>query len=246
MQWFLLERELARWRAAGHSAALWWRDDDARKPTAQLDRLLSIAQAHATPLTLAVVPDVCLKALSSRLASAGDVTAVQHGFDHQNRREGAHAGELPHDWSAEQIRAHLAPGWANLATLPQARPVYVPPWNDVHPLLPQVLVEAGYEGWSAWQDNGEPGGLARVDAHLDLLRWRGGARFRGSAKFLKELRRMLASRRKTGRWDAPIGLLTHHLVHDERSWQFLYRFIGWTRKRPAMTWQAMPALLAAA
>lgn len=243
MQWFLLNRELARWRAAGRTAVLWWRDDDARQPTAQLDRLLSIARAHDMPLTLAVVPDVPLQALGARLAEASGVTAVQHGYDHQNRRGGAHAGEIPHDWSADQIRAHLAPGWANLSTLPGARRIYVPPWNDVHPLLPGVLVADGYEGWSAWQDNGETGGLARVDAHLDLLRWRGGARFRGTGKFLKELRRMLVARRQAGRWDAPIGVLTHHLVHDENSWRFLYRFMGWTRARPAVEWRAMPALL---
>ena len=41
LQALLLSRELARWRAAGRRARLWWRDDDARAPGPELERLLA-------------------------------------------------------------------------------------------------------------------------------------------------------------------------------------------------------------
>src|SRR5438132_1435783 len=75
----------------------------------------------------------------------------------------------------------------------------------------------------------------RIDAHLDLLRWRGGARFRGDAAMAEALRAALRERRRLQRWDAPIGLLTHHLDHDAAAWTFLDRFLAWSSRQPALS-----------
>ena len=40
--WADLDAELDRWKAAGRAATLWWRDDDATRPTPALDRLLAL------------------------------------------------------------------------------------------------------------------------------------------------------------------------------------------------------------
>ena len=239
-----LELELLRWRLAGRQAVLWWRDDDAAGASPALDRLLAISAATATPLTLAVIPSGDMEGLAAVLAPARQVSVVQHGMDHQNRRTGRRAGEFPPSWAQARLAAELTRGWGRIAQLPGALRLFVPPWNDIHPSLEAALRDCGFVGWSA---DGEldHDGLTRRDAHLDLLRWRGGARFRGEGRFLAGLRRELARRRRAGRWDAPIGLLTHHLAHDAAAWRFLEGFLRWGHGRAEIAWAALPDLVAA-
>lgn len=242
MHWTWLDLELRRWRAAGRRATLWWRDDDARAPSAALDRLLAVR--GDAPLTLAVIPDGDMAALAARLDKASAVSVVQHGVDHQNRRVGSAAGEFPPEWRRIRVATQIRAGWRRMAPLATAEQVFVPPWNDVHPELQNVLVDCGYQGWSAWGQDCCESGPPRIDAHLDLMRWKGGARFRGEAKFLGELRALLTERRLAGQWHAPVGLLTHHLAHDEAAWAFLGRFADWSASRPDLVWRALPDLIA--
>ena len=111
------------------------------------------------------------------------------------------AGEFPHDWSALRVATQLRAGWSRLQALPGASAIYVPPWNDVHPSLAGVLADCGFAGWSAWGDGPSGDGPPRLDAHLDLMRWKKGVRFRGEARFLRDFTAALAERRKSGRWD---------------------------------------------
>lgn len=253
MQTLPLSLELWRWRLAGRTARLWWRDDDAAGASARLDKLLLIAWETGVPLTLAAVPTGDMAGLSAmlrlRLATATSrITVVQHGVDHQNRRAGPAAGEFPHDWTQDALEIALRRGWSLIQGLANAEPIYVPPWNDAHPRLEAALRACGYAGWSvngAMATCGGPAGkrLARVDAHLDLMRWRGGARFRGRGRFAAAFAAELRRRRKAGLWDAPIGLLTHHLAHDPASWAFLERFLTWTGRQRALRWEALPDLI---
>jgi hypothetical protein len=237
--------EAGRWRRAGYTARLWWRDDDAAGASARLDQLLRISWESGTPLTLAVVPSGDMASLGARLAGVSLVSVAQHGVDHQNRRTGPAAGEFPHDWPQGDLEIALRRGWSLVQTLPGAQPVYVPPWNDAHPALEAALSACGYAGWSAsgQVDDGLPGALPRADAHLDLLRWRGGARFRGKGRFLGELAAQMRRRRKAGLWHAPIGLLTHHLAHDDQAWRFLADVLRWTARRAEFTWISLPDLI---
>src|SRR5207302_6327062 len=125
-----LEQELDAWGAAGRSATLWWRDDDAVSATAELDRLLSLADG--VPLAVAVIPGRATDSLARRLGACPSLSVLQHGWTHTN-----HAP--PEDKKAE-LGAHrpnaimldeLAIGWRHLAGLfgAQARPVLTPPWN---------------------------------------------------------------------------------------------------------------------
>jgi hypothetical protein len=252
VQSYVLQLEMRRWRAAGRRATLWWRDDDARAPSPALDRLLAMAAAAEVPLTLAVIPDGDMAGLAERLRHVSNVQVAQHGADHRNRREGRIAGEFPHDWSRLRLVTALLAGRRKLAATPGATPVFVPPWNDVHPELEQALSDAGFVGWSAAGEQARHGALSRVDIHLDLLRWRGGARFRGPRKFLREFAAELRSRRLAQAWDEPIGLLTHHLDHDEEAWRFLESFLAWSRGEQVFLWRALadilrpPAIVAAA
>jgi hypothetical protein len=247
MHWAWLDNELRHWRSEGRRATLWWRDDDARAPTAELDRLLAIR--GGAPLTLAVIPDGDMVGLAARLAGTPGISVAQHGVDHQNRRLGAAAGEFPPEWRRIRLATQVRAGWRRMAALPAAAQVFVPPWNDVHPELRAVLADCGYVAWSAWgeaQDEGDgQDAPPRIDAHLDLMRWKGGARFRGEAKFLGELRGLLTARRRSGQWNEPVGLLTHHLAHDEAAWAFLARFAGWSAGRRDLVWRSLPELIEA-
>ncbi len=250
VQRYLLDLELQRWRTAGHRAVLWWRDDDARGETAPLRRLLDLAERQATPFALAIIPDQDLAPLAACLSAGTPAAPVQHGVDHQNRREGAEAGEFPHHWLRLRVVTQVRQGWSRMQALPDVLPLFVPPWNDVHPELPGALKDCGYVAWSAWstlaaRPGAGPAGPARIDAHIDLLRWRGGARFRGASKVWSALRDALEVRRKAERWEAPIGLLTHHLDHDEAAWAFLDDFLAWSRNQPEIEWRG-PRELAAA
>lgn len=237
--------ELRRWSAAGRRARLWWRDDDAAGASANLDRLLRLSRSAGAPLTLAVIPGGDLRGLAERLSDAPRVTVAQHGLDHVNRRLGPHAGEFPHDWPALEVAVALGRGWRRLRHLPGARLVFVPPWNDIHPGLVEALTMAGYLGWSAYGALGQAAKPPRIDAHLDLLRWRPGARFRGRRRLLNAFAAELRRRRRAGAWEAPIGLLTHHLAHDEPAWAFLSAFLTWTLAHPAVGWVGLDDLFGA-
>jgi hypothetical protein len=236
-----LAAELGRWGRAGRRAVLWWRDDDARAPTPALERLLALADRRRTPVTMAVIPDGPREDLRALVAGRPWVSIAQHGADHRNRRDGPAAGEFPSNWTREQIIAAVTSGWSRLAGLPGAQRVFVPPWNDVHPALPEALRDSGYLALSAWGEIGRAGD--RLDAHIDLMRWRKGARFRGAARVHAALADALRRRRLAQQWDAPIGLLTHHLDHDPAAWAFLEAFLAWSADRPELVWASLADLL---
>jgi hypothetical protein len=235
--------EARRWRRAGRTARLWWRDDDAASRSPALDRLLQASQAAGVPLTLAVVPAGDMAGLGERLAGLAGVSVAQHGVDHRNRRTGRAAGEFPRHWTLPELEVTVRWGWRLMEALPGAVRVFVPPWNDVFPQLEAALRASGYAGWSAHGTLGRRDSLQRVDVHLDLLCWRGGARFRGKGRILTALAAEMRRRRRAGVWEAPIGLLTHHLVHDAAAWAFLDEFMGWAAGRPELRWVALPELI---
>jgi hypothetical protein len=214
--WRRLEAEIAHWREAGHRPRLWWRDDDARTDTPQLRRLIVQVARADLPLCLGVIPDGLDRRLCVAVAPFERIVALQHGVDHVDRT-GA-PSEFRPDESADRVASRLREGWAALEGFGRRLPVYIPPWNAITPNVEAALGLSGHQGLSAWAGLSRPG---RTDAHIDLLHWRGGPRFAGHERILVRLTEALRLRRREGRWDDPVGLLTHHLVHDEPAWRFL-------------------------
>jgi hypothetical protein len=244
IQRLLLAAELATWRRAGKIAVLWWRDDDARTPSQALDTLLQLSDRHAVPVALAVIPDGSRSDLAAVVASHPLVQLVQHGVDHQNRRVGGALGEFPLHWEQAEIVARLQTGWEQLASLPGAVKIFVPPWNDAHPKLPAALAACGYVGWSAAErSTGRGEGPPRLDSDIDVLSWRGGARFKGTGAVLSALRAQLVARRRQARWSHPIGFVTHHRDMDPASWAFYATLLNWTTSEPGFAWARLDALL---
>lgn len=222
MDWPDLNVELRRWREAGRSASLWWRDDDACDLTPALERLLALAGDR--PLSLAVIPALATPALAARAAA----TVLQHGYAHRNRAgEGARAVECGGERPLSEVLSELQHGQERLGALFGERfvPVLVPPWNrvaaEVVPRLPELGLH-GLSGWKARPAATAAPGVAQVNVHVDVMSYRRGPGFVGREKALGELVEHLAARR-TGAADAdePTGLLTHHRDHDEAVWTFL-------------------------
>jgi len=232
-----LLHELRNWRRIGCTPRIWWRDDDARAPSAELARLLTAA--NGLPLALAIIPDGDLPALSDFLKCFSNVTVGQHGVNHVDRHgaEGS-ASEYPPNATVETIREELHSARDRMLGAGLVPTFYTPPWNLFEDRTLEALPAVGYSVVSAGADPPEDS-VTFISAQVDIMRWKGGARFRGSGRVLEALRRQLRSRRLADCCQSPIGLLTHHLAHDERAWRFLDWFLAFSQSR--FTWRSIDA-----
>jgi hypothetical protein len=102
-------------------------------------------------------------------------------------------------------------------------PVFVPPWNRIAPELVEHLPRIGYRGLSTFGKRRQPeaaGGIVQVNTHLDPIAWHEGRSLRKPHALLAELARAVMAQTERDGVPEPIGLLTHHLVHDDAIWLF--------------------------
>jgi len=229
--WRELEANLDAIAARGEAIRLWWRDDDAGRDEAALDRLLELAARHDLPLALAVVPLWLAAPVQALIAASPQATVLQHGFAHANHAPpGAKSVELGARELAT-IAAELSRGQAVLLDAFGATflAVLVPPWNRLEPQLVDRLTAGGFSGLSTFgrrPDREAAPGLIQVNTHLDPIDWRGGRLFVGEAAALGRLVAVLDP-------DEPIGILSHHLAMDEPGWRFLERLLETVTSHPA-------------
>ncbi len=248
--WRSLEEELDVWARAGRSATLWWRDDDASRPSEALERLLRLRSRYRVPIAIAVIPSHLDSRLARRLEPEEGVCVLQHGYAHRNHAGKAEkAIELGAHRPRERVTGELRAGFTHLASCfgPGFLPVMVPPWNRIAPGMLPALPALGLRGLSTFAPraarNPAPG-LRQVNCHVDLIDWRGGRTGRDHAVLAHEVAGHLRARRE-GRVDAeePTGLLTHHLDHDESSWSFLEEFLDRVTAHPGVHWPASREVL---
>ena len=251
--WSLLDDELARWRDAGRVAELWWRDDDAVEETPALDRLLTLQQDAGVPLALAVVPARATAGLAGRLAAAPGVSILQHGYGHVNHAfDGGKKCELGPERPPMVVLGELATGTMALERLFAAPafagrrlPVLVPPWNRIAPGLVPALPEIGFAGLSTYGPRQRPEpvrGLRQINTHVDLIDWKGGGGFVGENIALALLIDALAAART--RDATAVGVLSHHLVMDEGTWDFLRSLLAKISVKPGLRMSAAQELFA--
>ena len=240
--WGSLEEELRCWADAGRRATLWWRDDDAERPTEALEHLLKTAGDAGAPLALAVIPAGAERALAEMLGGS-DVTVLQHGYTHHNHAPpGAKKEELgPHRPFANTL-GELATGWQEIEDIfgPRAVPVLVPPWNRIAPHLVPMLPEIGYRGLSTHGPRARAHPVARfnqANTHIDVIDWAGSRDFIGAGAALGLAVTHLRDRRLgTVDPDEPTGLLTHHLAQSEENLRFLSDFAQVVANDPGARW----------
>jgi len=241
--WSALTDELDRWASEGRTVWFWWRDDDAAAATPALDRLLALHRSSGVPLALAIIPAQAEVALATRLRSEPEIAALQHGYAHRNHAVAPEKkSEFPKQRSLDERLEDMRAGQARLGSLfdpAQLLPVFVPPWNRLAPDCLPAMAALGYTAVSAFQARDgywAAPGLARLNTHIDPIDWHGadnaGATERSLAAACAHLRAMRAGEQAL----QPLGLLTHHLRHDETVWAFAAAFLSRTAAHPAVRW----------
>jgi hypothetical protein len=226
--WHALREELDCWHGTGRVPTLWWRDDDATRPHAALERLLDLSLRHGVPIGVAVVPATMESGLLPVMQACAGAQVLQHGYAHVDHAARDEPGaELGGHRPGMQVLAELEQGFAVLSSRFQEQfiPVLVPPWNRIDQGLVPELTRLGFQGLSGYsprERRATAQGLVCSNCHVDPINWRAGGVFKGAGKCLAALVEHLSARR-LGKVDdeEPTGLLTHHLQHDEPLWEFL-------------------------
>jgi hypothetical protein len=226
--WTVLQQELARWRAERRQPTLWWRDDDAIAPTKALDRLEALASSFDLPVHLAVIPAQAGTPLAQRVEASDHFVPLVHGWAHENH---APATDKKSEFGAPRQRAErdLHEALATMRSLFPAHllPVFVPPWNRLDPGLLPVLKRLGYTAVSSFGRQAGGDTLPFINTHLDPIDWRGHRSLADPDQLIAHAAADLAEMREnaSGSPEA-LGLLTHHLVHDEAIWSFSEHFVS--------------------
>jgi len=220
----LLERELAAWSASGLTPVAFLRDDDAMADTPALRRLFEVCVRHAARLLLACIPDPAEPSLADAAKGISLVTPAVHGFRHVNHSpKGEKTCELGRSRPLGQVLGELRQGRAKLLDMfgGKVSPILVPPWNRIHDEVAQHVAEAGFAAISChgFDDRTERLGVAFLNVHVDIVHWSGGGAGRDTDWTFRELATAFGRARERG--GAPVGLLAHHLAHDDMAWATL-------------------------
>jgi hypothetical protein len=241
--WQPLLAELRRWGAVGRTADFWLRDDDAVEPGEGLDRLLGLTEEFAVPLALAVIPAFTGEALASRLADAKHVTVAVHGWSHENHApDGEKKQELGRHRDRSAVVDELRRGLSRIGQLHGQRmvPLLVPPWNRIDAGLIPNLAPIGFVALSAFGP-ARSAAIRVINSNVDLMDWHGTRGCRDHALLVGDIVLQL---RRAFEGGEPVGLLTHHLVHDEAAWIFLERLFRITVGHGACEWRSVRDLIA--
>lgn len=241
--WRPVDEALDRAARADRTVAIWLRDDDAVDVTPALQRLIATCEHHGMPILLAVIPEPAQERLAALLCVHPDVQPAQHGFRHTNH---APAGERARELGARPVAdvyADLLQGRQRFDAVfgaPACR-ILVPPWNRIDADLVPSLPEWGFAALSTFGPAGPPiPNLVELNSDLDPIDWRRGRVCRPHVELVTRLARLIDARAERA---DPIGLLTHHLTHDESAWEFLDACLGRLRSHPAVRFLAAGALI---
>ena len=219
--WTQVEQEIERWRAAGQRPRMFLRDDDAVTVTPALERLVNLVHRHKAPLLLASIPSMTDDKLGVLVRDELLIVGAVHGWAHVSH---APVGEKPCELGShrplETVLEELRQGRERLIGLfGWVSDLLVPPWNRIEDTVLEHIGQAGFGGVSAhgWPERPLP--ARQVNAHVDIVHWLAGRVGRDLNWIYEELARNLAEARRHG--FRAVGILTHHLAHDERAWASL-------------------------
>jgi peptidoglycan/xylan/chitin deacetylase (PgdA/CDA1 family) len=227
----------------GRSVDLWLRDDDAVEPSEPLSRLLALSARWDAPMAVAAIPADATTALAELVRDLPLISVAVHGWDHVNyapahekkQELGLHRGK-------EAVLDRLAEGLARIKDMlgDRAIPLLVPPWNRIAPELVGHLSDLGYQALSVFGPERGDAPLPMVNTHVDIIDWKGN---RGGRSF-DTLHAEATARLQAGAGPkTSLGILTHHLVHDEAAWAFLDDLLSLTAGHPACRWVAVETLI---
>jgi hypothetical protein len=237
--WSPLATELQLWASNGRKPLLWLRDDDAIKPNAALDRLLSMCSSYRVPAVLAVIPEPSGAELADHLKDSKLINVAVHGWRHTNHAaSGEKKQELGSHRPIMEIVFELERGFTKLKSLHGDRflPMLVPPWNRMNGALLGHLPAIGFQCVSSYGDALAGCGtheLAIVNTHIDIMDW-SSRHGRDHATLIADL--VLALRKSREAAYCPVGILAHHRDHDETAWSFLDQLFEMTAGDGVCAW----------
>ncbi len=229
-----LETELQTWRVAGRQPQVWWRDDDAISLTPELERLTQLTGEAGIDVLLAVIPAYADQALAAFVGQHGHLQPCVHGWSHTNHAPAPEKKcELGTHRALDVVLSDIERGRQRLAGLFGSRlvPVLVPPWNRMRDDLAPRLGDIGIKAFSTFTHK-RTFPETQVNTHVDVMDWKApeGAAGKMPDRLQSELAAALGVSRLNGYY--PVGLLTHHLVHDEMAWSSLSTIVANT----GLTW----------
>lgn len=242
--WNALDAELEHWAAQDLRLPLWWRDDDAIAPSDALVRLEALATQLDLPVHLAVIPEGAVGDLVSSVQQSSHLVPVVHGWAHQNHAAADKKKcEFPSTRPVDQALADAEDGMERLKQLfgTSLQPMFVPPWNRISPAMLPWLAGLGFAALSTYgprkRVQAAPG-LMQINTHVDPIDWKGSRGLAAEDEILARLVAILEARR-AGTQDRaePLGLLTHHLVHDDQVWEFCETLLTRLLAGPAHPWR---------
>lgn len=191
-----------------------------------------------------------------------EVVVLQHGWKHQNHAgPGAKKSEYPASRDPTVCLAELSQGRAHLAALfgPRFLPVLVPPWNRCADALIPHLASQGFTGISGGLSGFPKRDKALIHAHagIDPVDWASRRTLLPGTTGLRPLAAVLdqiiipAETALTPQHAAsrplflqtpmpqtspppPLGILTHHLIHETPLWSFLDQLFARLTRHPAV------------
>jgi hypothetical protein len=208
--------------------------------------LLALCNRYEVAIVLAVIPEPTGEDLARHLNDVDLASVAVHGWRHANHApENEKKQELGKHRSTVEVVDELSRGLSKLSALygQKSLPMLVPPWNRIDRAFMPELPEIGFHAVSSFADAlvaEETKKLAVINTHLDIIDWstrRGDDPGELVKLFVTELRKS-----REGSFH-PIGVLTHHLAHDETAWDFLDQLLEMTALGDMCEWLTGPQLL---
>ena len=251
--WAALDAEIAAWRAEGRRPRFWWRDDDAVRSTPELDRLIALTKGRS--LSIAVIPADVDPSLAADLQPHDGVEVLLHGWAHQNHEPaGVKNSEFGVSRDLGDVRSDIQRGHGRLTEVFGDRyvPLLVPPWNRIALEAAKAACSVGPVAVSTHLDRKPDSVVPHLNSHADVLDWvakkqTSRARFIGTRKVVIALRDAFHRRRTAAPGTDPdeaVGLLTHHLQHDDETWDFLDQLSAYLCSKEEIDWTSVKRELA--
>jgi hypothetical protein len=254
--WDPVRRELEIWSQRGLRARFWVRDDDAHELTAQLERLQSLASQHNIIVGLAIIPGKLRENLRNYVRSGhSHFHPMCHGWKHVNYGPKTRPAEFGRDRPLASLIEDAQWAYTSFTHSFRAQqPIFVPPFNRATLAFIRALPQIGFAAFSSMPSTYERqwvglqarfnSGMAismprlapvpRIDVHVDPIDWIERTAL-DRRIIATNIVRQLRARRNSGKYTgAPIGLLTHHLDHDEAIWRVCSELLALLRPHKAV------------
>lgn len=228
----------------------WWRDDDLDQSSPALLQMLDVLQENGVTPLLATVPGR-LHPSAIEATAPYSVRFALHGWMHQSHstppaKKSEYGPERPMALRLSEIKDGRLK--ISVAAGDRALPWFVPPWNRIDEALLPYLPEQGIEVLSAFETLSKPvrevAGLSRLDTHVDLIDWKSGQRPLSSDGICFALADWVERRLEDiTQTHKPIGVLSHHLVTANESWQEWTSWVKEISHHPNACWMTPEAAL---